>query len=80
MEQSEFPNMKQLEVAREYTQAELAEVLSLDQGSISKLERRTEMYISTLRRYVEAMGGSLRITAVFPDGEVKVKQFQDVAG
>lgn len=72
--------MKQLEVAREYTQAELAEVLSLDQGSISKLERRTEMYISTLRRYVEAMGGSLRITAVFPDGEVKVKQFQDVAG
>jgi len=37
------------------------------------------MYISTLRSYVEAMGGDLQIRAVFPDGEVQIKQFQDVA-
>jgi hypothetical protein len=37
------------------------------------------MYISTLRRYVEAMGGSLQIRAVFPDGEVQITQFQEEA-
>lgn len=72
--------LDELRSAREFTQVELAEILKLDQGSISKLERRTDMYISTLRRYIEAMGGSLQIKAVFPDGEVKIKQFQDVAG
>jgi predicted XRE-type DNA-binding protein len=65
------------EMAREFTQAELSQVLKVDQGSISKLERRTDMYIGTLRRYIEAMGGSLQIRAVFPDGEVQIKQFGD---
>lgn len=71
--------LDELRSARQLTQAELADVLRVDQGSISKLERRTDMYISTLRRYVEAMGGSLQIRAVFPDGEVQITQFQDEA-
>lgn len=71
--------LDELRSAREFTQSELAEILKLDQGSVSKLERRTDMYISTLRRYIEAMGGSLQIKAVFPDGEVKIRQFQDMA-
>jgi len=71
--------LDELRSARQLTQTELAEVLRVDQGSISKLERRTDMYISTLRRYVEAMGGSLQIRAVFPDGEVQITQFQDEA-
>jgi DNA-binding XRE family transcriptional regulator len=62
----------QLRNAREMTQTRLAEVLEMDQGNISKLERRTDMYLSTLRSYVEAMGGVLEIRAVFPDGEVKI--------
>jgi len=62
----------QLRNAREMTQARLAEVLEMDQGNISKLEKRTDMYLSTLRSYVEAMGGELEIRAVFPDGEVKI--------
>ena len=69
--------LTELRSAREFTQAELSQVLQVDQGSISKLERRTDMYIGTLRRYIEAMGGSLQIRAVFPDGEVQIKQFQD---
>jgi predicted XRE-type DNA-binding protein len=69
--------LDELRTAREFTQAELSQVLKVDQGSISKLERRTDMYIGTLRRYIEAMGGSLQIRAVFPDGEVQIKQFQD---
>src|SRR3984957_18040991 len=56
--------LDELRTAREYTQAELSRVLQVDQGSISKLERRTDMYIGTLRRYIEAMGGSLQIRAV----------------
>lgn len=72
--------LDELRSARELTQAQLAEMLKMDQGSISKLERRTDMYISTLRRYIEAMGGSLQIKAVFPDGEVKIRQFRNFAG
>jgi DNA-binding XRE family transcriptional regulator len=71
--------LDELRSARQLTQTGLANILGVDQGSISKLERRTDMYISTLRSYVEAMGGHLQIKAVFPDGEVQIKQFQDVA-
>ena len=64
--------LQQLRNAREMTQTRLAEVLEMDQGNISKLEKRTDMYISTLRSYVEAMGVTLEIRAVFPDGDVKI--------
>jgi predicted XRE-type DNA-binding protein len=64
--------LHQLRNAREMTQTRLAEVLSVDQGRISKLEKRTDMYLSTLRSYVEAMGGTLEIRAVFPEGAVKI--------
>ena len=64
--------LHQLRNAREMTQTRLAEVLEMAQGNISKLEKRTDMYLSTLRSYVEAMGGSLEIRAVFPDGEVRI--------
>jgi hypothetical protein len=67
--------LDELRHARRLTQAGLASTLGVDQGSISKLERRTDMYISTLRSYVEAMGGDLRITASFPEGEVRIKKF-----
>lgn len=64
--------LHQLRNAREMTQTRLAELLDMDQPNISKLEKRTDMYLSTLRSYVEAMGGELEIRAVFPDGEVKI--------
>jgi len=46
----------------------LAEALNVQQPSIAKLERRTDMYVSTLRSHIEAMGGQLEIIARFPDG------------
>jgi DNA-binding Xre family transcriptional regulator len=64
--------LHQLRNARQMTQTRLAEVLEMDQGNISKLEKRTDMYLSTLRSYIEAMGGALEIRAVFPDGDVKI--------
>ena len=64
--------------ARLMTQNRLAELLQVNQGAISKMEKRSDMYLSTLRNYVEAMGGSLDIRAVFPDGEVVLERFSDV--
>jgi DNA-binding XRE family transcriptional regulator len=60
--------------ARQMTQNRLAELLQVNQGAISKLEKRSDMYLSTLRSYVEAMGGQLEIRAVFPNGEVVLEQ------
>jgi transcriptional regulator with XRE-family HTH domain len=62
----------ELRQARDFTQAELAEALGTSQASVSKLERRSDMYLSTLRRLVEAMGGELEITAKFPDGDIRL--------
>ncbi|MGB8259581.1 MAG: XRE family transcriptional regulator [Terracidiphilus sp.] len=75
----EAVTLNQLREARNLTQASLASILGVNQGSVSKMEKRTDMYISTLRSFIQAMGGQLRITAVFPEGEVEVEQFRDAA-
>ena len=61
------------------TQQELAQALNVDQSAISKLEHRTDMYVSTLRRCIAAMGGQLEIRAVFPEGTVRIMQFERIA-
>jgi hypothetical protein len=71
---AEMP-LNEIRAARELTQEHLAKVLHVKQASISKLERRADMYISTLRDFVRAMGGELEITARFPEGEVRISQF-----
>ena len=71
-------SLHQLREARNLTQTSLAEVLHIPQGGISRLERRADMYVSTLRNYIRAMGGDLKITAVFPNGAVEIAQFHDV--
>ena len=62
--------LAEMRKARLMTQNRLAELLHVNQGAISKMEKRSDMYLSTLRSYVEAMGGQLEIRAVFPNGEV----------
>jgi transcriptional regulator with XRE-family HTH domain len=69
----------ELRRARQLSQEQLAETLGEKQPSISRLEQRTDMYVSTLRRYIEAMGGQLDIVARFPDGEVSIDQFGKAA-
>ena len=64
--------------AREMTQKQLAEILRINQASVSKLERRTDMYLSTLRSFIEAMGGRLEVTAVFRDGTFRINLFEDL--
>ena len=74
---AEMP-LHELRRARELSQASLAKVLGVQQGTVSKMERRTDMYLSTLRSYIEAMGGDLVIEAKFPDGMVVINQFHDL--
>lgn len=66
--------LDELRTARRITQESLAKVLGVKQSAISKIERRTNMYVSTLESVIEAMGGRLEIEAVFPDGKVKINQ------
>jgi transcriptional regulator with XRE-family HTH domain len=75
----EAATLNQLREARNLTQANLATVLGVNQGSVSKMEKRTDMYVSTLRSFIQAMGGQLQIKAVFPEGEVEIEQFKNVA-
>ena len=67
---------EELRAARKMTQEQLAESLHVDQSAISKLERRTDMYVSTLERFIQAMGGQLEIRAIFPEGAVRITQFE----
>lgn len=67
--------LDELRAAREMTQENLAEVLGIKQAGVSKLERRADMYVSTLARFIEAMGGTLEIRACFPEGSVRITQF-----
>ncbi len=71
--------LDELREARQLTQAQLAKTLAVDQGAVSRLERRTDMYVSTLRNFIRAMGGGLHIRADFPEGSVEIKQFEEVA-
>ena len=64
-----------LHEARVLTREMLAKTLHVNQAAISRMERRTDMYISTLRNYIRAMGGELEIIATFPEGQVKIENF-----
>ena len=59
--------LQELRRAREMTQVKMAKSLGVAQKQISKIEKRTDMHISTLRRSIEAMGGKLSLVAQFPD-------------
>jgi DNA-binding XRE family transcriptional regulator len=76
---AEMP-LNELRQARGLSQKMLAEVLHVQQPAIAKIEKRTDMYISTLRSHIEAMGGQLEVVARFPDGTVKISNFSDLGG
>lgn len=74
---AEMP-LNELRQARGLSQKMLAEVLHVQQPSIAKMEKRTDMYLSTLRSHIEAMGGELEVIARFPDGAVKISNFTEL--
>lgn len=68
-------SLAELRQARRFSQEVLAERLGARQASVSKLERRTDLHLSTLRAYVEALGGQLEVIARFPDGAMPIGSF-----
>jgi DNA-binding XRE family transcriptional regulator len=74
---AEMP-LNELRQAHGLSRKMLAEVLHVRQPSIAKLEKRTDMYISTLRSHIEAMGGQLDVVARFPYGVVKISNFSEL--
>lgn len=60
------------------TQVRIVEELQISQGDVSRLERRADMYVSTLAGFLHAVGAKLEIRAVFPDGKVvKITQLAE---
>ena len=70
--------LHELRQVRGKAQAALAQELHVGQPAVAKMEQRTDMYVSNLRRYIEALGGTLEITARFSDGEVRITNFGEL--
>jgi predicted transcriptional regulator len=76
---AEEMTMRELRKARQMTQVELAKALGVKQEQVSRSEKRVDLHLSTLRRSVEAMGGTLTLVAEFPNGApVKLTGFADM--
>ena len=70
--------LAELRQARQLTQATLSDTLHVGQAAVAKMEKRTDMYVGNLRRFVEAMGGELDVIARFPEGSVKIGNFAEI--
>ncbi|HTJ59445.1 MAG TPA: XRE family transcriptional regulator [Devosiaceae bacterium] len=70
--------LRSLRQARQLTQKRIAELMGVEQESVSRLERRADLLISTLSNYVEAMGGRLRLLAEFPDRQPVAVALRDL--
>ena len=70
--------LAELRQARQLTQATLSDTLHVGQAAVAKMEKRTDMYVGNLRRFVEAMGGELDVVARFPEGSVKITNFAEI--
>lgn len=66
---SEYLTLQALRKAKELTQVQLAETLGVKQATVAQMEKRGDLMLSTVRSYVEAMGGKLRLLVEFPDRE-----------
>ena len=72
-------SLAEIRKALELTQQQLAASLGLTQPGISRIENETDLFVSTLRGYVEALGGELEISAVFEDLKIPIKSFTSLA-
>jgi transcriptional regulator with XRE-family HTH domain len=68
--------LQTLRKSRNVTQVVLAQSMRVEQAAVSKVEHRDDMYVSTLRDYIEALGGTLKLVASFPEGDIQVQPFE----
>jgi transcriptional regulator with XRE-family HTH domain len=69
--------LQELRRSRKVTQVEVAQAMGVEQTAVSKLERRSDMYLSTVYEYVRALGGELKLVASFPEGDIPVQPFEE---
>ena len=74
---AEMP-VHELRRARAPTRRDMANILKVKQPAVSKLEQRADVYMSSLRSYIEAVGGRLKIVAEIPEGEIAINNFSDL--
>ncbi|WP_026730812.1 XRE family transcriptional regulator [Fischerella sp. PCC 9605] len=67
---SEEMTRQELRQSLKFTQDQIAQILQIDQGNVSRIEQRTDLMLSTLRKYIEAMGGELQIAVKLPNGQI----------
>ncbi|AQS88193.1 putative transcriptional regulator with C-terminal CBS domains [Neoasaia chiangmaiensis NBRC 101099] len=75
---SDAMDLAELRKAHVLSQKQIAELLGVNQASVAKMEKRADMYVSTLRSYIQAMGGELEIVARFPDHAVPIRSFAEI--
>ena len=68
--------LQELRQALNLTQEQVTEIMQMNQAAVSKMEHQSDMYISTLQKFVRAMGGHLKLVASFPEREVVLNQFE----
>ena len=71
-EQDYLRTLAQLRNARKLTQTQLANTLGVSQAQVSRIENQADLYLSTLRSYIQAMGGELQLRASFPEGHAAI--------
>ena len=67
--------LQDLRKSLDLTQEQVAETMQMNQAAVSKMEHQSDIYVSTLRKFIEALGGHVKIVASFPDREVVINQF-----
>ena len=76
---AEEMTLQELRKAHHRTQSQIAKALGMSQDNVSRLEQRSDLLLSTLRKFVESMGGQLSLTAEFPDrAPIKLAGFADI--
>ena len=68
----------ELRQAFDLSQEQIGIMMKINQPAVSKIEKNTDMFINTLRRYIEAVGGELEITARFADKRIRINQFEEI--
>lgn len=71
--------LAELRKALDMTQVQLANSLGLNQSGVSRIEHQTDVFLSTMRSYVEALGGRLELSAIFDDAVVSITTLEELA-
>ena len=67
---AEYMTLQEIRKSQDVTQNDIAKLLGIKQENVSRMERREDMKVSTMREYIEALGGTIQINAVFPDNKI----------